>query len=265
MHLAKLCLKKYQVVLPGYTFVLLMKKGHFLFFMFVALLTLYSSNGIAQHVVSLNAHFPDSIMAGEEFKTGFTLKHDEAISFARLQINIPEGFIPLNQTKGSAQFAHSKNNIKWIWISLGDAGEKKLEVTFVSLKNMQGDFIFTPSFSYADEDSSVHINFAPVKLFLKPYIEKIPLASADIKTETAPSTKEKYTVQIVAKRENNPEAVRTYLKQKGIKEQAFSFSEGGLYKFCLGRFTSPEKAEEYKQKLASSKGMSDVFVRVIPE
>jgi len=63
-------------------------------------------------------------MAGNELKLKVNINSREPVSFARLQINLQEGFVPINNNKSSAQFIHSKNIIKWIWISFGEKNEQ---------------------------------------------------------------------------------------------------------------------------------------------
>jgi hypothetical protein len=73
----------------------------------------------SQNKIDFKFTHPDTIMAGSELKLVITIKSIEPISFARLQINLQDGFVPISNKKGAAQFIHSKNTIKWIWISFG--------------------------------------------------------------------------------------------------------------------------------------------------
>ncbi|NUM50768.1 MAG: SPOR domain-containing protein [Flavobacteriales bacterium] len=235
------------------------KKGLLHFFFYCLLLP---SNAFSQHNVEVHFVNPDSALAGNEIKLEAIIKCNEIISFARLQINIPEGFVPINNKKGTAQFIHSKNTIKWIWVSFGES-EQRVEVTLATSKNILGEKNFESIFSFADEDSSVHLKLPPVLMYILPYVE--PVAEVKPTEEVKFTTKaDKYTIQIVAKREDNPIAVKNYLKQNGLKEKAFSFKENELYKFCIGRFKELEDAEIFRKKLAEKHNMKDAFVRVIP-
>ncbi|CAG0987526.1 hypothetical protein FLAV_02120 [Flavobacteriales bacterium] len=239
---------------------MLPKKYLLPFFFFCFLL---SSNAFSQYNVEVHFVNPDSAYAGHEIKLGAVIKCNEVISFARLQINIPEGFVPVNNKKGSAQFIHSKNTIKWIWVSFGET-EQRVEVTLATSKNIMGEKSFESIFSFADEDSSVHLKQPPLLMYILPYVEPViaEKPAEDVKLTTKA---DKYTIQIVAKREDNPTAVKNYLKQNGLKEKAFSFKENELYKFCIGKFKELEDAEIFRKKIAEKHNMKDAFVRVIPD
>jgi hypothetical protein len=202
-------------------------------------------------------------MAGSELKLVITIKSIEPISFARLQINLQDGFVPISNKKGAAQFIHSKNTIKWIWISFGEKNEQLIEVLLATNKNIEGSKIFESIFSFADEDSSVHLKLEPIEILILPFVEPIVVKHQE-KSPTLIDKPYKYTIQIIAKREDNPMAVKKYLMQNKVKEKAFSFKENDLFKFCIGKFKELEEAEEFRRKLSEKHNLKDAFVRAIP-
>lgn len=240
-----------------------MYKTKFLFILLLFIcfksLPLYS-----QDKINFQFLYSDTIMAGNELKLKVNINSREPVSFARLQINLQEGFVPINNNKSSAQFIHSKNIIKWIWISFGEKNEQIIEVTLATNKNIEGSKIFETVFSFADEDSSVHLKLAPINVYILPYVEPIVEAKPKEKIPVVVEKPYKYTIQIIAKREDNPAAVKKYLLQNKVKEKAFSFKENDLYKFCIGKFKELEEAEEYRKKLSEKHNLKDAFVRAIP-
>ena len=116
--------------------------------LFFLLFTLIIINNISAQDVSVGMIVPSNATQGQEFQISITVNKSDVTGFARLQLDMPQGFtVKGSQTQG-ATFSFKDNKARFLWMSL--PADKTLNVSCLATadNSVTGSINIEGSFSY---------------------------------------------------------------------------------------------------------------------
>lgn len=135
--------------------------------------------------VTITQNIPSSAKAGSEFVVELTINKGTTSGFAKLQQDLPEGFIAVDKNENNGgSFTYSNNSVKLIWMSLPSDKEFKVRYTIKVPAGINGDRVISGKFSYVAENVKQTVEVAPATINIVG--ESTPVAS----TTTPPTTTE---------------------------------------------------------------------------
>ncbi len=126
--------------------------------LFFLLLTFILINVLPAQDVSVGMIVPSSGTQGQEFQISITVNKSDVTGFARLQLDMPQGFtVKAGQTQG-ATFSFKDNKARFLWMSL--PAEKTLNLTCSAIadNSVAGSINIEGSFSYVLNNETQRYN-----------------------------------------------------------------------------------------------------------
>lgn len=135
--------------------------------------------------VTITQNIPSSAKAGSEFVVELTINKGATSGFAKLQQDLPDGFIAVDKNENNGgSFTYSNNSVKLIWMSLPSDKEFKVRYTIKVPAGINGDRVISGKFSYVAENVKQTVEVTPATINIVG--ESTPVAS----TTTPPTTTE---------------------------------------------------------------------------
>lgn len=115
--------------------------------------------------VTITQNIPTSAKAGSEFVVELTINKGTTSGFAKLQQDLPEGFIAVDKSDNNGgSFTFSNNSVKLIWMSLPSEKEFKVRYTVKVAPEISGDRSIGGKFSYVAENVKQTVEVAAVTI-----------------------------------------------------------------------------------------------------
>ena len=141
-------------------------------------------------VVTISQNIPASAKAGTEIIVELTISKGTTTGFAKLQQDLPEGFIAVDKNENNGgSFTFTNQSVKLIWMSLPSDKEFKIKYAVKIPAGARGDKIIGGKFSYVAENIKQTVEITPATITIQNDTPD-PLASLKEKPAdaTAPST-----------------------------------------------------------------------------
>jgi hypothetical protein len=115
--------------------------------------------------ITITQNVPASAKAGSEFVMELTINKGSTSGFAKLQQDLPEGFIAVDKSENNGgSFTYSNNSVKIIWMSLPSEKEFKVKYTVKVPAGISGDKIIGGKFSYVAENVKQTVDVTPATI-----------------------------------------------------------------------------------------------------
>lgn len=183
--------------------------------------------------VVLNGNFPQNIKPGTEVSAELIVKKGNMGGFAKLQIEVPEGFTVKESDSKGATFSFASGIGKWIWTGLPSDAEFTVKFVLVVDASVSGSKTIGAKYSYVENNNKQVIEMTPATVMVgdgtaapvtttetKP-AETPTVAKTEPETKpntTAEKTETTSTVVLNAEPSSNVSATRTITKGTAANE-----------------------------------------------
>ena len=107
--------------------------------------------------VTATQNVPSNFKAGEEVVVEVTITKEGVGGFAKVQQNLPEGFLAEVVDAKGATFSFKDNIVKFIWMALPAENEFKVSYKLKTIEGVEGDFSIAGKFSFIDNNERKNI------------------------------------------------------------------------------------------------------------
>lgn len=145
-------------------------------------------NFLAGETVTLTQNFPDNVEAGSEYTMELTINKGSVSGFAKIQQEVPEGFVVKEIDSQQASFSFSGNTIKLIWMSLPEDEEFTIKYSIMVPGDATDPFTLAGKFSYLDNNERKSASIPEKKVTIGAEEEPIADATPEAKTEQPASS-----------------------------------------------------------------------------
>ncbi len=115
--------------------------------------------------ITITQNIPASAKAGTEFVVELTINKGGTTGFAKLQQDLPEGFVAVDKNENSGgSFTFSNQSVKLIWMSLPADKEFKVKYTIKVPSGVSGDQLIGGKFSYVAENVKQTVEVTPATI-----------------------------------------------------------------------------------------------------
>ncbi|HXB41350.1 MAG TPA: hypothetical protein VNZ49_12465 [Bacteroidia bacterium] len=146
--------------------------------------------------VSVKTNFPESAKPGTEFTAEITINKGDIAGFAKLQLELPQGFSAKEGDSKGGAFSLAGQTAKIIWTSVPSSAEFVVKMTIVVDASANGDKIVTGKYSYIENNNKQQSEFTPVtvKIISDGAVTNTePVATNTIAANTGDSLKKSFT------------------------------------------------------------------------
>jgi len=160
--------------------------------------------------VSVTAKVPDNIAAGKNFVVEVTINKPQVAGFAKLQLEIPAGFVATEVDNRGGSFSASGTVVKIIWTSVPSDAEVTVKINISVPASAAGDKQLQGKFSYIENNVKQQAEFGPitVKLGGEASVAATDAESTPTSTEQPTTTTTSNDAQAFSK-PNEPDATIT--------------------------------------------------------
>lgn len=128
--------------------------------------------------VSVTGNFPKNVATGTEFTAELTVKKTNVSGFAKLQLEVPEGFTVKEVDSKAGTFSFSANIAKIIWTSVPSDDQFTVKFALVADASATGTKTLASKFSYVSNNSREIVEMTPVNIQVGDAASE-PTATAD--------------------------------------------------------------------------------------
>jgi len=161
---------------------------------------LFVYNAFIADDVTVTPKSPDVASAGSEFVVELTVSKGAVQGFAKLQQDLPKGFLAEAVETGGASFTFSNQSVKFIWTQLPTESEFKISYKIKVEEDATGNKEFEGKFSYVVDNAKLSV-LIPKTSVLVTEKDENPVAKNEPKPDPTP-TKE-------PEPEKKPEEIKT--------------------------------------------------------
>ncbi len=116
--------------------------------------------------VVVNGNFPQNIKPGSEVSAELIVKKGSMSGFAKLQIEVPEGFTVKESESKGGTFSFVSGIGKWIWTGLPGDAELTVKFLLVVDASVSGSKTIGAKYSYVENNNKVVIEMTPVQVMV---------------------------------------------------------------------------------------------------
>jgi cell division septation protein DedD len=157
--------------------------------------------------VTISGNFPKTVKAATEFTAEIKINKGTVGGFAKLQLDVPQGFTVKEVDSKSGNFSFAPNIAKIIWTSMPSDAEFTVKFTFSTDASVTGAKTITSKFSFINNNNKEFAEMTPVEVMIGDGTSEIPVAASQAATETPTSTQpvsETKTTTSVSDNTNEP-------------------------------------------------------------
>lgn len=127
-------------------------------FLLVNFVSLFIYQLIFTSDVTLKQNMPSTIQPNGEVEVAITVTKGDVTGFAKIQQEIPEGFVVEAIETQGATFSFKEQKFKLIWMALPQANEFTIKYKLKNVANQEGSYTITGKFSYIAENERTNID-----------------------------------------------------------------------------------------------------------
>ncbi len=184
--------------------------------------------------VTISGNFPKSVKPNTEFTTEIVIKKAAIAGFAKLQIEVPQGFTVKEMDSRNGSFSFTNNIAKIIWTAIPTEPDFTVKFIFIADASVTGLKTITSKFSYVSNNEKAMVEMTPAEIMVGEdematnnptnSSKSEPIVSSETKTETPTGSQtevakvEKPTTENIV--EQNPSIIckRTFSKGANSNE-----------------------------------------------
>jgi hypothetical protein len=141
--------------------------------------------------ITITQNIPTSAKAGTEFVVELTINKGTTSGFAKLQQDLPEGFVAVDKNDNNGgSFNWAAPSVKLIWMSLPSDKEFKIKYTVKVPSGMSGDKIIAGKFSYVSDNVKQTVEIAPATINIISDKPEVVAATTETTTPTPATTEQ---------------------------------------------------------------------------
>lgn len=137
--------------------------------------------------VSITGNFPKNAAIGTEFTAELTVKKVNVSGFAKLQLEVPEGFTVKEVESKAGNFSFSANIAKIIWTSVPSDDQFTVKFALVADASAAGMKTLAAKFSYVSNNSREVVEMAPVEIQVGDAASAPAAATEEVPATPAPT------------------------------------------------------------------------------
>ncbi len=141
--------------------------------------------------VVVSGNFPQNIKPGSEVTAELTVKKGSMGGFAKLQIEVPEGFTVKESDSKGGNFSYAPGLGKWIWTGLPSDAEFTVKFILVVDASVSGSKTIGAKYSYVENNNKVVIEMTPVQVMVGEGTAAV--ANTETKTTETPTVQTENT------------------------------------------------------------------------
>lgn len=136
--------------------------------------------------VSVTGNFPKNVAIGTEFTAELTVKKVNVSGFAKLQLEVPEGFTVKEVESKAGNFSFSANIAKIIWTSVPVDDQFTVKFALVADAGAAGLKTLASKFSYVSNNSREVVEMTPVEIQVGDAASAPAAAAEEVPAAAAP-------------------------------------------------------------------------------
>ena len=138
--------------------------------------------------VTVSGDFPKNVKPGTEFTAEIKINKGAIGGFAKLQIDVPQGFTVKDLDSKSGNFSFATNIAKIIWTSMPSDPEFTVKLTFMADASVSGAKSITSKFSYINNNNKEVAEMSPVEITVGEGTSETSVTSTQKIEETTTTT-----------------------------------------------------------------------------
>ena len=188
--------------------------------------------------LTIEGHFPKMVKPNTEFTAEIVIKKVAVGGFAKLQVEVPQGFTVKELDSRNGNFSFTNNIAKIIWTAIPAEAEVTVKFTLVADPSAIGLKKVTSKFSYVNNNEKVMVEMTPAEIMVGDNeivtnnkvdsAKTLPVVSSETKTETpvAAQITESVTPKTLVDNsiEQSPEIICNRLISKGVNQNQINIS-----------------------------------------
>ncbi len=156
------------------------------FFILLNVGALFVYNAFIADDVTVTPKSTDVASAGSEFVVELTVSKGAVQGFAKLQQDLPKGFLAEAVETGGASFTFSNQSVKFIWTQLPTENEFKISYKITVEEDATGNKEFEGKFSYVVDNAKLSVVIPKTSVLVTEKDEN-PVAKNEPKPEPTPT------------------------------------------------------------------------------
>lgn len=108
--------------------------------------------------VTVKQNMPSTIQPNGEVEVTITVNKGDVTGFAKIQQEIPQGFVVEAIETQGATFSFKEQKFKLIWMALPQANEFTIKYKLKNIAHQEGSYTFTGKFSYIADNERTNID-----------------------------------------------------------------------------------------------------------
>lgn len=114
--------------------------------------------------ISVSGNFPKNMQPGTEVLVEVKVKKGSMGGFAKLQLEMPEGFIATEVESKGGNFSFTPGIVKWVWPALPTEDEVVVKFNLKAESSLSGAKTIGGKFSYVENNAKQVVEMAPVEI-----------------------------------------------------------------------------------------------------
>ncbi len=116
--------------------------------------------------VSISGNFPKNVKAESEFTAEIKINKSNVVGFAKLQLEVPQGFTVNELDSKTGNFSFTNNIAKIIWTSMPSDSDFVVKFTISTDASVSGTKTITSKFSFVNNNNKEVVEMTPVEIMV---------------------------------------------------------------------------------------------------
>ena len=138
--------------------------------------------------VTISGNFPKSVGVATEFTAEIKINKGSIGGFAKLQLDVPQGFTVKEADSKTGNFSFTNNIAKIIWTSVPSDAEFTVKFTISADASAAGAKTIASKFSYVNNNNKEVVEMTPAEIMIGDESASTPVAKSSSPPETNSST-----------------------------------------------------------------------------
>jgi len=170
--------------------------------------------------VTVTGNFPKTAKIATEFVTEIKINKGNIGGFAKLQLEVPQGFTVKELDSKSGNFSFASNIAKIIWTAMPSDGEFTVKFTISADASAVGAKVIASKFSFVNNNNKEVVEMTPAEIMIGDAPTETTVASTQAETVTTSSTPTTNTPTVAASLDNHAEPNSTIMCSRSITNGA---------------------------------------------
>lgn len=134
--------------------------------------------------VTISGAFPANVKASTEFTAEIKINKGNVVGFAKLQLEVPQGFTVKELESKSGNFSFATNFAKIIWTSMPSDPEFTVKFIVIADASVSGAKTITSKFSFVNNNIKEVVEMTPAEIIVGDVVAETPVTSTQTTSET---------------------------------------------------------------------------------